>query len=72
MEYGFVSYSKMILEKSSLYEEMHEVDHHKKCSLRVTSDGASWSAIVDKGEPVDAAGSGATTSVIGATTSGAG
>ncbi|GKC73238.1 hypothetical protein Tco_1119121 [Tanacetum coccineum] len=30
MVYGFVSHSMMILEKSSLYEEIHEVDHHEK------------------------------------------
>ncbi|GKD19349.1 hypothetical protein Tco_1208507, partial [Tanacetum coccineum] len=35
-------------------------------------DGASWSTIFKEGEPVDAAGSGATTSTIGAMTSGAG
>ncbi|GKF59066.1 hypothetical protein Tco_0175852, partial [Tanacetum coccineum] len=35
-------------------------------------DGASWSAVVEEGEPVDVVGSGATTSAIGATTSGAG
>ncbi|GKF78857.1 hypothetical protein Tco_0234425, partial [Tanacetum coccineum] len=35
-------------------------------------DGASWSTVVEKGEPVDTAGSGVTTSVIGAMTSGAG
>ncbi|GKF48925.1 hypothetical protein Tco_0142176, partial [Tanacetum coccineum] len=34
-------------------------------------DGVSWSTIVEEGESVDAAGSGATTSVIGAMTSGA-
>ncbi|GJX24475.1 hypothetical protein Tco_0228920 [Tanacetum coccineum] len=33
------------------------------------SDGASWSTVVQEGEPVDAAGSGATTSLIGAMTS---
>ncbi|GJV87027.1 hypothetical protein Tco_1530965 [Tanacetum coccineum] len=30
MECGFVSHSMMILKKSSLHEEIHEVDHHKK------------------------------------------
>ncbi|GKA95707.1 hypothetical protein Tco_0817802 [Tanacetum coccineum] len=30
MECGFVLHSMMILEKSSLYEEIHEVDHHEK------------------------------------------
>ncbi|GKG33018.1 hypothetical protein Tco_0430528, partial [Tanacetum coccineum] len=35
-------------------------------------DGASWSTIVEEGESVDAAGSGATTSLIRAMTSGAG
>ncbi|GKF83629.1 hypothetical protein Tco_0248527, partial [Tanacetum coccineum] len=29
-------------------------------------DGASWSTTVEEGEPVDAAGSGATTSAVGA------
>ncbi|GJS91425.1 reverse transcriptase domain-containing protein [Tanacetum coccineum] len=35
-------------------------------------DGASWSTVVEEGELVDSAGSGATTSAIGAMTSGAG
>ncbi|GJY28704.1 hypothetical protein Tco_0404471 [Tanacetum coccineum] len=35
-------------------------------------DGASWSTVVEEGEPVDAAGSRATTSAIRAMTSGAG
>nr|GEX97534.1 reverse transcriptase domain-containing protein [Tanacetum cinerariifolium] len=35
-------------------------------------DGASWSTVVEEGEPVDAAGSRATTSAIGVMTSGAG
>ncbi|GKG33009.1 hypothetical protein Tco_0430519, partial [Tanacetum coccineum] len=35
-------------------------------------DSASWSTVVEEGEPVDAAGFGATTSAIGAMTSGAG
>ncbi|GKF87696.1 hypothetical protein Tco_0258573, partial [Tanacetum coccineum] len=35
-------------------------------------DGASWLTVVEEGEPVDAAGSGTTTSAIGAMTSGAG
>ncbi|GKF16274.1 hypothetical protein Tco_0061192 [Tanacetum coccineum] len=39
---------------------------------RYSCDGASWSIVVEEGEPVDAAGSGATTSAIGAMTSGAG
>ncbi|GKA57258.1 hypothetical protein Tco_0756446 [Tanacetum coccineum] len=30
MERGFVSHSMMILEKSSLHEEIHEEDHHEK------------------------------------------
>ncbi|GKA46580.1 hypothetical protein Tco_0739463, partial [Tanacetum coccineum] len=34
--------------------------------------GASWSTVVEEGEPVDTADTGATTSSIGATTSGAG
>ncbi|GKE69222.1 hypothetical protein Tco_1527294, partial [Tanacetum coccineum] len=34
-------------------------------------DGASWSTVVEEGEPVDTAGSGATTSVIRAMTAGA-
>ncbi|GKC79966.1 hypothetical protein Tco_1130740 [Tanacetum coccineum] len=36
------------------------------------SDGASWSTIVEEGESVDIAGSGATTSAIGAMNSGVG
>ncbi|GKF74102.1 hypothetical protein Tco_0220434 [Tanacetum coccineum] len=35
-------------------------------------DGASWSTIVEEGEPVNAAGSRTTTLVIGVMTSGAG
>ncbi|GKE67282.1 hypothetical protein Tco_1521443, partial [Tanacetum coccineum] len=35
-------------------------------------DGAFWSTVVEEGEPVDAAGSGATTLAIRAMTSGAG
>ncbi|GKA87771.1 hypothetical protein Tco_0809535 [Tanacetum coccineum] len=35
-------------------------------------DGASWSTVVEEGEPVDTTGTGAATSLIGATTSGAG
>nr|GFD05886.1 hypothetical protein [Tanacetum cinerariifolium] len=35
-------------------------------------DGESWLTVVEEGELVDAAGSGATTSAIGAMTSGAG
>ncbi|GJZ33454.1 hypothetical protein Tco_0578890 [Tanacetum coccineum] len=30
MECGLVSHSIMILKKSSLHEEIHEVDHHEK------------------------------------------
>ncbi|GKF87865.1 hypothetical protein Tco_0258742 [Tanacetum coccineum] len=37
---------------------------------RTDRDGASWSTVVEEGEPVDAAGSGATTSVIGSMTLG--
>nr|GEZ58210.1 hypothetical protein [Tanacetum cinerariifolium]GFA18912.1 hypothetical protein [Tanacetum cinerariifolium] len=36
------------------------------------ADGASWSTVVEEGEPVDSAGSGAITSAIEAITSGAG
>ncbi|GJR19992.1 hypothetical protein Tco_0968519 [Tanacetum coccineum] len=39
---------------------------------RYSCDGASWSTIVEEGEPVDKTGSRATTSTIGAMTSGAG
>ncbi|GJT41073.1 hypothetical protein Tco_0940938 [Tanacetum coccineum] len=35
-------------------------------------DGKSWSTVVEEGEQVDASGSGATTSVIGAMTLGVG
>ncbi|GKC23745.1 hypothetical protein Tco_1025895, partial [Tanacetum coccineum] len=35
-------------------------------------DGVSWSTVVEEGEPVDAAGSEATTSAIRVMTSGAG
>ncbi|GKE19753.1 hypothetical protein Tco_1431265 [Tanacetum coccineum] len=35
-------------------------------------DGASWSTVVEEGEPVDAVGSGVTTSAIRAMSSGAG
>nr|GFB29255.1 hypothetical protein [Tanacetum cinerariifolium] len=74
----FVSYSTMILEKLSLYKEIHEVDHHKKndwrlcfgCILKILGDGASWSIVVKEGELVDTTGSGATTSAIGVMTLG--
>ncbi|GKC22847.1 hypothetical protein Tco_1024997 [Tanacetum coccineum] len=35
MEYGFESHSMMILEKSSLHEEIHEVDHLEKLVFSV-------------------------------------
>ncbi|GJQ94366.1 hypothetical protein Tco_0005505 [Tanacetum coccineum] len=37
----------------------------------ILSDGASWSTVVEEGKPVDATGSGATTSASGAMTLGA-
>nr|GEW24803.1 hypothetical protein [Tanacetum cinerariifolium] len=40
--------------------------------FELLEDGASWSIDVEEGELVDSAGSGATTSTIGAMTSGAG
>ncbi|GKD71048.1 hypothetical protein Tco_1325138 [Tanacetum coccineum] len=43
-----------------------------KNGLLFMCDGASWSAVVEKGEPVDTTGSGATTSAIRAITSRAG
>ncbi|GJW92877.1 hypothetical protein Tco_0172549 [Tanacetum coccineum] len=42
------------------------------CCLRVIGDGASWSTVVEEGEPVNTARTGATTSSIRAMTSGAG
>ncbi|GKC64277.1 hypothetical protein Tco_1096875, partial [Tanacetum coccineum] len=36
------------------------------------ADGASWSTIVEEGEPIDSAGAGASTAAFGAMTSGAG
>nr|GEX25875.1 hypothetical protein [Tanacetum cinerariifolium] len=45
-------------------------DMSKVCEL--LADGASWSTVVEEGEPVHAASSGATTSAIGAMTSRAG
>ncbi|GJR56241.1 hypothetical protein Tco_1406762 [Tanacetum coccineum] len=35
MECGFVLQSMMILEKSSIHEEIHEVDHHEKLGFLV-------------------------------------
>ncbi|GJY78583.1 hypothetical protein Tco_0484384 [Tanacetum coccineum] len=39
--------------------------HSFSTALILTCDGASWSTVVEEGELVDAAGSGATTSAIG-------
>nr|GFB46626.1 hypothetical protein [Tanacetum cinerariifolium] len=79
MECGFVSYSMMILEKSSRHEEIHEVDNHEKLVFlvilkhqRMNRDGASWSIAVEEGKLVNAAGFGATNSAIRAITLGAG
>nr|GFA58163.1 hypothetical protein [Tanacetum cinerariifolium] len=71
MECGFVSYSMMILENSSRHEEIHEVDHHENLVFLVILKHQRTD-LVEEGEPVDAAGSRATTSVIGAMTLGAG
>nr|GEU45641.1 hypothetical protein [Tanacetum cinerariifolium] len=40
--------------------------------LMANEDGASWSAVVEEGEPVDSTSFGAITSTIGAMTSGTG
>ncbi|GKE34373.1 hypothetical protein Tco_1453695, partial [Tanacetum coccineum] len=40
-----------ILEKSSLHEEFHEVDHYESVD-EVLIDGASYLREVDTGEPV--------------------
>ncbi|GKG29908.1 hypothetical protein Tco_0419806, partial [Tanacetum coccineum] len=42
------------------------------CCLRVLGDGASWSTVVEEGEIVDTAGTGAITSSFRVMTSGAG
>ncbi|GJV54456.1 hypothetical protein Tco_1450197 [Tanacetum coccineum] len=60
-------------EEEDASESFSRIGIPKNGSLFIyKGDGASWSTIVEEGEPVDAAGSGATTSVIGAMTSGAG
>ncbi|GJU09699.1 hypothetical protein Tco_1132095 [Tanacetum coccineum] len=41
MECGMVSHSKMIHEKSSLHEEIHEVDHHENVVLIDVETGDS-------------------------------
>ncbi|GJS50388.1 hypothetical protein Tco_0600509 [Tanacetum coccineum] len=51
---------------------MMKIDQKKLLELGYQSDGASWSPIIEEGEPVDTAGSGATTSTIRAMNSGAG
>ncbi|GJT70903.1 hypothetical protein Tco_1030189 [Tanacetum coccineum] len=43
-----------------------------KNELLFTCDGTSWSTVIEEGEAVDVAGSGATTSAIRAMTSGVG
>nr|GEU72258.1 retrovirus-related Pol polyprotein from transposon TNT 1-94 [Tanacetum cinerariifolium] len=54
---------------------IHAIDKHLKTRRIMRSlekfigDGASWSIVVEEGEPVDAASTGATTSAIGAMTS---
>nr|GEW61322.1 retrovirus-related Pol polyprotein from transposon TNT 1-94 [Tanacetum cinerariifolium] len=41
MECEFVSYSMMVLDKSSLHEKIHEVDHHERGSAKCTALGAT-------------------------------
>ncbi|GJS61154.1 hypothetical protein Tco_0655938 [Tanacetum coccineum] len=53
MECGMTAHLMMILKKSNLHEEFHEVDHHE--------NGASWLIKVDIGEPVGSTGHGAAT-----------
>ncbi|GKB82482.1 retrotransposable element Tf2 [Tanacetum coccineum] len=48
MACGMTAHLMTIIEKSSLHEEFHEVDHHE--------NGASWSIEVDIGEPVGSTG----------------
>ncbi|GJR29996.1 hypothetical protein Tco_1106228 [Tanacetum coccineum] len=48
MEYGMAAHLMTILEKFSLHEEFHKVDHHE--------NGASWSTKVDTCEPVGSTG----------------
>ncbi|GKD69469.1 hypothetical protein Tco_1323559, partial [Tanacetum coccineum] len=44
MECRMTAHLMMILEKSSLHKEFHEVEHHE--------NGLSWSIEVDTDEPV--------------------
>ncbi|GKG32835.1 hypothetical protein Tco_0430345, partial [Tanacetum coccineum] len=60
-----LSLTKKILQNCFMELEYQRMD-------RYSCDGASWSTVVEEGEPVDAACSGATTSAIGVMTSGAG
>nr|GEX56184.1 hypothetical protein [Tanacetum cinerariifolium] len=48
------------------------MDHYSCKVQELLGDGASWSTVVEEGEPVDAAGSGATTLAIRVIASGAG
>ncbi|GJS29110.1 hypothetical protein Tco_0489730 [Tanacetum coccineum] len=61
----------------SPWDSQEQSDHMNdggryRCCLIVSGDGASWSTVVEEGEPVDTAGTGAATSSIRATTLGAG
>ncbi|GKG32634.1 hypothetical protein Tco_0430144 [Tanacetum coccineum] len=59
-----------MLQNCFLELECQRMDRYS--SVQHLSDGASWSTVVEEGEPIDAAGSGATTLTIRAMTSGAG
>ncbi|GJV14558.1 hypothetical protein Tco_1359881 [Tanacetum coccineum] len=72
MKFIYVAKARKILIASSLVtgaKFYHSLCFLADCSLGLQvmlCDGASWSTVVEEGEPVDAAGFGATTSVIGA------
>ncbi|GJV83533.1 hypothetical protein Tco_1523431 [Tanacetum coccineum] len=55
------------VEKGIVCNKIRVVNELESCGK---GDGESWSTVVEEGEPVDASGSGATTSAIGAMTSG--
>ncbi|GJV23364.1 hypothetical protein Tco_1376059 [Tanacetum coccineum] len=59
---------------TSKEEDASESFSEMKCQImdRYSCDGASWSTVIEEDEPIDAAGSRATTSAVGAMTSGAG
>ncbi|GKG57786.1 hypothetical protein Tco_0587384, partial [Tanacetum coccineum] len=66
-----------INQKERLKLEYQSTDHYPYVQLQyhdclLQYHGASWSTIVEEGESIDTVGTGAATSLIRATTSGAG